>query len=111
MAIIGFFAAFLSPFVRFPAITPTEFERTGASFRVLVFFDIAVPTANPNDEIFVLVRGRINAQIEAGDFQLQHTVMNKRADSSGHVYRAPRDAPFGPDQFAALSQCWSAHQG
>jgi hypothetical protein len=84
-------------FACFPAVWRIQFQRAIAALGILVLLDFAVPTADTDDQVLILMGSGIDSQSEASNFQLQDAITDKSADASCDVYSVSGHAPFGAD--------------
>src|SRR5579864_1754105 len=107
-AMLGFIMAFLL----FAAFLPfrMQFQTRHAALRIAVALDISIAFAQADDQDFVLVRRRVDSQVEASDLKLQHAVVDESTYTRGHVYLVCRRSPLRSHEFSALRHCRTRQQ-
>src|SRR5579859_4272580 len=107
-AMLGFIMAFLL----FAAFLPfrMQFQTRHAALRIAVALDISIAFAKADDQDFILVRRRVDSQVEASDLKLQHAVVDESTYTRGHVYLVCRRSPLRSHEFSALRHCRTRQQ-
>src|ERR1700686_246594 len=100
------------PFLLVAAFLPLrmQFQTSGAALRITVGLNISITLAQVDDQDFILVRRRVDSQVEAIDLELQHAVVDEGADSRGHVYLVCRSSPLRSHELATLRHCRTRQQ-
>jgi hypothetical protein len=82
-----------------------QFQASDTPLGIAVLLNISVRLAQANNQNFILMRGRVDAQVETRDFKLQHAVVYESTNPRRYVYAASRNAPLCSYQFSALRRC------
>ena len=91
-------------------IVGIKFQPGHTTLRIVVFFDIAIPFAQPYDENFVHVRYGIDAEIEARHLELQYAIVDESPDTARYVHHVSWSSPVSRNQFTALRQRGTCQQ-
>jgi hypothetical protein len=79
-----------------------QFETGHAALGIAVALDISIALAQADDQDFILVRRRVDSQVEAIDLKLQHTVVDEGTDARGHVDLVCRSSPLRTHELTTL---------